>query len=308
MLKKVLLDIYAKSGFNKILRPSVYSDTEKNTKLIQAPNVTILGESTPEEFYGGLDHAHIMAGLIPRFSIIEYTGPRPALNKQAFQPPSDALIESTVKLITIALTTRQNTTCAPVQMDSDATRLMDDFEVFTTASINGTGQDIEKNLWNRAHLKALKLAALVAVGCNPEQPIVDKASATWALEFVENEVRHMITRFTSGDIGEGESKQEIDIRSAIKAYLRMSATERAQYCTPALLLDQPIIPFHYLRRRLRLRASFKNDRKGAGFALKVLLEDMVKDETLQQLSPSQAREMFKCNAPLYVMGPTWGKG
>src|SRR5690606_21901645 len=36
MLRKVLLDLYNKSGWNKVLRSSVYSDTSKNTKLIRS--------------------------------------------------------------------------------------------------------------------------------------------------------------------------------------------------------------------------------------------------------------------------------
>jgi hypothetical protein len=306
MLKKVLLDLYAKSGFTKILRPSVYSDTEKNTKLIQAPNVTILGESTPEEFYDGLDHAHILAGLIPRFSVIEYSGPRPELNERAGSPPGEGLLEDTVRLLTIALTTRQNTTCAPVQLDSDATSLMRAFERFTTDSINDTSNDIERNLWNRAHLKALKLSALIAVGCNPEQPIVDRQCAEWALAFINKEVRLMIRKFGTGDIGSGEAKQEFDIKWAIIDYLKMTSDEREAYSTPAALLREPIIPFHYLRRRTRMRKSFKDDRRGAGTALKMMLEAMVEDETLQQLSTSQARDLFKCNSPLFIKGPNWG--
>lgn len=302
MLKKVLLDLYAKSGFNKILRPSVYSDTEKNTKLIQAPNVTILGESTPEEFYGGLDHAHIMAGLIPRFSVIEYTGPRPALNHKAFGPPSDQLIEQTVNLLTIALTTRQNTTCAPVQLDNEATELMNDYELLTTAIINKSPAEMERNLWNRAHLKALKLSALIAVGVNPEQPIVDKACAIWALEFVDREVNLMISRFSSGDIGQGESKQEVDIRKCIDLYLKMTPKARLQYRIPQKLADQQLIPLIYIRRYLMQRASFKNDRRGGNLAIKMLLDTMVDEESLQILSPSQGRELFDSKSPIYALG------
>lgn len=49
-LKRVLLDLYNKSGKKDMLRGSVYSDTDKNTKVVQSPAVTILGESTPETF------------------------------------------------------------------------------------------------------------------------------------------------------------------------------------------------------------------------------------------------------------------
>ena len=190
-----------------------------------------------------------MVGLIPRFSIIEYTGPRPDRNKKAFGRPPDGLIEWTVNLLTIALATQQNTTFVLVQMDETATALMDAFDERTTAAINSTGADIERDLWSRAHLKALKLAALVAV-VNAQEPIVTRQIAEWALGFVNREVELMIKRFASGDVGEGQNKQEVDLKRAVGRYLEMSADQRKAYNTPKALLDQPLIPFHFLRRFL----------------------------------------------------------
>jgi len=77
MLKKVLLDLYTKSGWDNVLRSSVYADSEKNTKIVQAPCVTILGESTPEAFFENISSTHISEGLVPRFMVIEYLGGRP---------------------------------------------------------------------------------------------------------------------------------------------------------------------------------------------------------------------------------------
>lgn len=305
MLKKVLLDLYSKSGWNKVLRSSVYSDTDKNTKIVQAPNVTILGESTPESFFEGLDSIHIAEGLIPRFSVIEYTGPRPPRNRNANQPPSQQLVARFSELVAVSLTTANNGTCANVQMESSAIQLMDEFDAKADGMINQAGSDVDMQLWNRAHLKALKLAAVIAVGCNPHAPVVTTDIARWSIDFVERDVAVMTTRFQRGEVGVGDHRHEVDIRKAVENYLAMSESQRLQYKTPKSLLGQPVVPFHYLRRKLRLLSAFKNDRRGVARALEESLKDMVKAEILRQVPPQQAMEKFGVTTELYVKGPTW---
>lgn len=305
MLKKVLLDLYSKSGWNKVLRSSVYSDTDKNTKIVQAPNVTILGESTPESFFEGLDSIHIAEGLIPRFSVIEYTGPRPPRNRNANQPPSQQLAARFSELVAVSLTTANNGTCANVQMDSAAIQLMDEFDAKADGMINAAGSDVDMQLWNRAHLKALKLAAVIAVGCNPHAPVVTPDIARWSIDFVERDVAVMTTRFQRGEVGVGDHRHEVDIRKAVENYLAMSEAQRLQYKTPKSLLNQPVVPFHYLRRKLRLLSAFKNDRRGVARALEDSIKDMVKAEILRQVPPQQAMEKFGVTTELYVKGPTW---
>lgn len=305
MLKKVLLDLYSKSGWNKVLRSSVYSDTDKNTKIVQAPNVTILGESTPESFFEGLDSIHIAEGLIPRFSVIEYTGPRPPRNRNANQPPSQQLVARFSELVAVSLTTANNGTCANVQMESTAIQLLDEFDAKADGMINAAGSDVDMQLWNRAHLKALKLAAVIAVGCNPHAPVVTPDIARWAIDFVERDVAVMTTRFQRGEVGVGDHRHEVDIRKAVENYLAMSESQRLQYKTPKSLLNQPVVPFHYLRRKLRLLSAFKNDRRGVARALEESLKDMVKAEILRQVPPQQAMEKFGVTTELYVKGPTW---
>lgn len=304
LLRKALLDIYNKSGWNKVLRPSVYADSEKNTKIVQAPNVTILGESTPEEFYRKLDMRMINNGLLPRFSVIEYLGPRPHRNPNAFQPPEQPLVDRLGDLVTVALTTRQNNTCCPVQIDSSAQKLLDELDRHATEQINRSGE-LEKELWNRTHLKALKLSALLAVGCDPQQPVVTKELAEWARMFVTQDVEVLAARFKSGNVGEGQSKQEIDIYCAIKDYLNMSPREKKTYNVPEKLLEDKVwVPYHYLRRRLRLVTSFKDDRRGFGDALDDMLKAMVKSEQLVQCDNRTATELG-IRSPLYAVGSTF---
>lgn len=306
-LRKVLLDVYAKSGWNKWLRPSVYSDSDKNTGLVRAPNVTILGESTPENFYQALDATHISEGLIPRFLVIEYTGPRPPINPRAFHAPDHGLAGRVGKLAQLSLAMRHNDTCCPVQMDRSAHRAMDAFNCYADDCINKDGADeVTKQLWNRAHLKALKLAGLVAVGCNLDQPIVTGDIAEWAINLVRQDIDNMVSKFSSGVVGLGDHQQEADLRAAIDRYPQFTEEQRASYKVPKLLLNRPqLVPYVFLKRYCVMRSAFKNDRRGAVLALQTALGDMLKSGMLAQIPSEQAKKELGVDSPVYYRGEAY---
>lgn len=306
-LRKVLLDIYAKSGWNKWLRPSVYSDTEKNTAIVRAPNVTILGESTPENFYGVLDTSHITEGLVPRFLVIEYEGLRPPANGNAFHPPSTGLMQRLVSVCQSVLAMRNNESCSPVQLDRWAMSVLEAYNLLADEKINNSGEDeVTKQLWNRAHIKALKLGALVAVGCNLHQPIVTKDIAQWAVDLVTRDIEHLTTKFSSGEVGQGDHSQEADIVKAIERYPSYSTEQKKQFKVPATLLaNTNVLPYSYLKRYLIKRSSFKNDRRGAVVALKIALDDMVKTGVLALIPPDQVKQQFQLESPVYYRTSNW---
>lgn len=303
MLRKVLLDLYAKSGWNRMLRSSVYSDTEKNTKIIQAPNVTILGESTPETFFDGLDASHVAEGLIPRFSVIEYKGDRPPRNRNANTPPSQGLAQRFSDLVAVSLTTSNNNACAPVQLDSHSVALLDAFDVKADGIMNASKMDVEMQIWNRAHLKALKLAALLAVGCNPHQPIVTADMAQWAIDFVTRDVELVAARFKDGDVGQGDSKQYHDLKRAIEAYYKhpvKAVKERFGDLHKAQL-----IPYAYLAQRMANVASFRHDRLGATNALKRALQTFIDSGMLVEVARPQLLEKYKFSGVAYGISSRW---
>lgn len=303
MLRKVLLDLYAKSGWNRMLRSSVYSDTEKNTKIIQAPNVTILGESTPETFFDGLDASHVAEGLIPRFSVIEYTGDRPPRNRNANVPPSQGLAQRFSDLVAVSLTTSNNNACAPVQLDSHSVALLDEFDTRADGIMNASKMDVEMQVWNRAHLKALKLAALLAVGCNPHQPIVTAEMAQWAIAFVTRDVELVAARFKDGDVGQGDSKQYHDLKRAIEAYL--GHPTKAVKDRFGDLHKAKIIPYAHLAQRTAAVASFRQDRLGATNALKRAVQTFLDSGMLIEIARPQLLEKYKFSGVAYGIGSRW---
>lgn len=305
MLKKVLLDIYSRSGSGKTLRGSVYSDSDKNTKSVNSPNVTIFGESNPETFFNGLDASNIAEGLIPRFTIIEYAGHRPPRNPFANTPPGHDLLNRFCALVSVAMTANQTNQACNVSTDTDAQCLLDAFDERADWEINHNSADVVKQLWNRAHLKALKMAALIAVGLNPYSPTVTGEVAKWAIDLVTREISCLVAKFENGEVGMGDIRLELDVRRTIKLYLAMSPEERIAQGCPLGMAGMALIPLQFLRRRCRLLVAFKTDRRGATLALKTALAAMVETEALCLLSPMQAQKQCGTSSPVYGLGPAW---
>jgi hypothetical protein len=302
MLRKVLLDLYAKSGWNRMLRSSVYSDTEKNTAIVQSPNVSILGESTPETFFDGLDSSHIAEGLIPRFSIIEYTGDRPPRNRNPNHPPSKDLAQKFADLITISLTTTNNNMVKQVTIDDHSLQLLDDFDIRADAIMNSAKMDVEMQVWNRAHLKALKLAALLAVGINPHSPVVTAELAQWAITFVVADVSLVVARFKEGDVGTGDSKQLADLRRVVELYYKPDCAFAARTDIGRKLHAAKIIPYAYLIRQTASLSSFKADKMGATNSLKRNVQVMVDSGMLVEIAKPQLAEKYDYSGVAYGIG------
>ena len=305
LLRRVLLDLYSKSGWQDVLRETAYSDTDKNTKMIHAPAVTIAGETTPETFYDGIDASDIADGLIPRFHIVEYRGGRPERNRHAGHAPDTGLLQRFTDLLTVAITSKQNMTCSAVQMNPDAEALMDAFDRTCDAHMNGKVSPAEAQVWNRAHLKALKLAGVLAVGCNPHAPVVDITLARWAIEFVERGCAAVLARFDRGDVGQGQQKQMADVRRMVEEYFKYDSKSLASYKVKPEIQKASLIPYSYFTVRASRLASFNKDRNGYVRALKVVLDDMCAAEQLGQLTPVEAQEKFQKREALFYIGSNY---
>jgi len=299
-LRAALLDLYQKSGKETILRASVYSDKEKNTDDVESPALSLLGESTPETFYEGLSEHHISDGLIPRFVILEYKGKRPYLNEENGFKPDDALIDDLVELVSAVLTMVANKQHIDVTFTNEAAVLSKAYEMRTTDVINGSANPVLCQLWNRSHLKLLKLAALIAVGNDIHNPVIDVKCFNWAQSFVESDIAAIMTRFEKGDVGSGEAKQYQDMVQLIKNYfVKKPHVDYKDYH------DKGVIPNSKLTRGCANISSFKKDGRGVSRVREDLLRQLVDDGMLNQLPPAQAKSNFNTTAKLYSLGDSW---
>ncbi|UGL61551.1 DNA primase/helicase [Pseudomonas phage phipa4] len=305
-LRRFLLDAYNKSGEGKVLRPSIYSDKDKNTAAVLAPSFTLLGESTPEKFYEGLHEGLISEGLLPRFTMIEYHGERPALNPGHLSAqPSFELIDRLSTLCAHALMLNSQHKAIHVQTDATARELFQQFDAHCDANINTSDREVRRHLWNRAHVKALKLAGIIAVGCNPYDPTITADVASWAINLVVADVRNLLARFDAGEIGidNDETKQLAKVISTVKDFVVSPWPDVAKYAGEGMsnLHSNRIVPYSYVQRRLAAVAVFRKDRIGASGAIKRALKTLCERGDLQEVSRATLAKDYGTSAVAYMV-------
>lgn len=305
-LRRFLLDAYNKSGEGKVLRPSIYSDKDKNTAAVLAPSFTLLGESTPEKFYEGLHEGLISEGLLPRFTMIEYHGERPALNPGHLSAqPSFELIDRLSTLCAHALMLNSQHKAIHVQTDATARELFQQFDAHCDANINTSDREVRRHLWNRAHVKALKLAAIIAVGCNPYDPTITADVASWAINLVVADVRNLLARFDAGEIGidNDETKQLAKVIVTVKDFVVSPWPDVAKYAGEGMsnLHSNRIVPYSYVQRRLAAVAVFRKDRIGASGAIKRALKTLCERGDLQEVSRATLAKDYGTSAVAYMV-------
>lgn len=287
ILRKVLLELYMKSGHDEVLRSTIYSDKDKNTPVVASPAFSMLGESTPQAYYGGLDETMIAQGLLPRFLCIEYTGKVPHLNKNhsSCKPP-ESLITRVAEIATNCMVLMHAGRVLEVTLDAEAKRFADEFSIETTNNINNSEVSIAQELWNRAHLKMLKLAALIAVGINPYEPVITLEAITWSHNVIERDIKNVFARFEHGDIGKetNEVNQIRDIEILVHDYILRPYDDTMQkYKVEKPMHQDRVITWNYLQRRITQKGSFRNDRAGATVALKRCIESLTLDGSIREV-------------------------
>lgn len=304
-LVRLLLDAFGKNGPNQLLSPQVYSDKEKDSAVITNPALTILGESTPESYYDGLSESAITSGLLPRFLMIEYKGERPPRNPNPGVPPSAQLVQKVADMMSLALQSQANGQCLPVRPDTYGAQLLDAFDLECDDKIRGANNDVHTQIWNRAHLKALKLGALLAVGVNPWDPVVTVQMAEWAIQTVRNDCINLAQRFAIGDVGEGESKQRAEIIRLVEQYAKGTPEEAAKYHSTPQLHGARAVSYKYLLRRTAGLAAFKNDRLGATAALNNALKALIDSAQLVEIDKPNLMKLGYGGRALGI-GTNWG--
>lgn len=289
--RKVLLDVFGKSGYGKSLKSSAYSDSEKNVHAVASPALTLLGESTPDTFFNGLAESHISEGLIPRFLILHYTGKRVPFNEDVSTPCPDAVLNHAIILASAAFSLQQQDRVIVVERDAESKKALARLNKLADSEINNSQGEVSAELWNRAHLKVLKLAALLAVCDNPHTPIINIAHVNWAENLVRKDIDMLLARFNSGDIGVGDSKQFADIRRALKSYFAATEEQLMTYAVPVSLQKVGVVPYIYLQRRLATLSSFVHDRMGSTGALRKCVEQLVATGEFDEIPKQQAASM-----------------
>jgi hypothetical protein len=300
-LKAALLDLFSKSGEFKTLSPIVYSDSLKNTKLLDAPAFSMLGVSTPETFFDKLTEASVMDGLVPRFLTIVYQGGAQIGSKSRNLTMDPTLLAKLLKAVETAIYMSRNSTYCHIPMTDAATKLLDAFEAEVVKRMNAMdGECASMSLLNRAHLKALRLAGLAAAMGNPSKPQVTEIHAKWAIEFVEVDMAYISSRFERGDVGEGDAKQMNVLREKLRSFFNSGKppTKDPKWLA---MLAKGVIPYSLISQKLISVSCFANDRRGASAAIAACLKELANAGEVREIPTQQVTQEFGTSSKAYVL-------
>lgn len=304
-LRRILLDLYNKSGNGQMFRGSIYSDRDKNIEATHSPAFSILGESTPERFYGALNEDMISEGLLPRFMLVEYNGARPKNNKNHNNVvPSFQLIERFASLVANAEMITHAKRVINIKTNEDAEKLLDDFDKFADNKINSTTKEVLRQLWNRAHIKTLKLSALIAVGVNMSDPIVLPEYVIWSINMVQNDIKALSEKFEAGEIGTNtlEMKQVGELNKVLTDYVTRPWSEVSKYAGDAEKLHfSKVISYTYISRRLISAAAYRHDKIGATNAIKRAIQILIDSDKIREMGKMDLSKKFNTTQRAFVL-------
>lgn len=304
VLRQMLLALFSKSGKGKMLRGTAYSDVEKNTKDVMSPAFSFLGDTTPEAYYGCFTSGLVSEGLIPRFLSITYDGPRVPMNESRLTVPPQALVDRITAIVSSVLNMMQSNNFCEITWTLTTTDMDKQFNQYCDDKINESGANAIAEVWNRAHLKARRIAAILAVGRNHLAPVIHEDDYAWAVKVVKADIETLSHKVSTGDVGNGETRRLPEVERAIKAYVGMSPDQRKAYKVPECLRDKPhMIPYTYFNKRLRGVASFVNSPRGVVHAIKEALQEACDMGKLQKMGNDQKSQIGKlrADADVYVV-------
>lgn len=309
-LRRVMTNLYMKSGPGSYAGGIAYSDSKNNAASVEGVAYSLIGETTPNTFYELITPEILADGFVSRFSVVEYEGERPPDNKLAsqFETPQPSTVEGLQRLIWTALDLQAKRQTVRASATESAAELFDDFDAECDCYIAEAGGDeSRRQMWNRAFLKAVRIATLIAVAdaVDKTQVAVNEVHAHWAIQFVRKDVAAFERRLSSGDVGLGDDARERKVSALVIEYLGTPAGQLPKsFAEFEKMRSCGIVPRKFLQIRTQKVASFSQHRFGATRALDDVLRSMVKNGQLQAVPSVRLSEDFVFGGEaFYCRGP-----
>lgn len=306
-LRRMFLNLYNKSGNGQLLGGIVYSDRDKNVHSLNAPSFSFLGECTPEKYYRLLDEDLISEGLLPRFTTFEFLGEREISNKTHNDvKPNLDMVQRLAGIVSGCLLLQDNRQIIKVAFNKEAQEYFDYFnDVICTSKVNESDNTgVSAELWTRSHVKAMKLAALVAVGVQQHFPTITGEMAKWAIDIITYDNENIVSKFESGEIStnNGDIQQVREAKRLCMEYISTPYESLTNYkVIPKSMHQMRIIPYRYLSQKLAPLAAFRADKIGATNALKKAIGSLVDSGELQEIPRGQAEREFGSNQRCFAI-------
>lgn len=302
-LRRVMINLYSKSGASATAGGITYSDRDKDVASVDGIAYSLIGETTPGTFYELLTPDMMADGFMSRFTVVEYEGERPPQNEWAkyYSTPCPRMLDYFKELMAQAQTLLNRSQTETVQYPPDVRSLLNAFTIECDARINEAGDDeSRRQMWNRAALKAMKIACLLAVADNFVVPTITTHHAQWAISFIKRDIEVFTRRMQNGDIGMGDDSRERKVMDLAMEYLL--AKELPAFAKGFEKLKQGnVIPRKYLQIRTQKLAAFSGHRNGSTKALDETIRSLVDSGTFMEILKLKLVEDYGFHGKAYML-------
>lgn len=289
-VRSVMTELFSKSGSNSMVGGLKYSSDDNSVGSISGVAYSMIGDTTPGNFYESLTPSMMEDGFLSRFILIEHTGERPPGNTNRNIIPNDQLTERLCSIVTQALTLTGRHTFTNIQFTESAYNKFNSFDLECDGLINGTTNESFRQMWNRACLKALRLAGILAAADNHIAPVINDLHADWAIYLIKRSNRIMSVHLQEGNIGTHDDARERKLLAIIKEFL--ATRPSPGYKVPDMLYEARIIPRRYLSMKVCNVSSFYNHKNGTRFALDQAINSLINDGFLSEIDKVESVTKF----------------
>jgi hypothetical protein len=151
----------------------------------------------------------------------------------------------------------------------------------------------EDEVYNRAGLKVTRLCTLAAVCADPHSPLIELEHVQWAIDMVGSLDGDMLKKFSSGEVGSSQVKQEAVIRKAAEAIMLWTHKQRAAAgMSEKVIVIPALMPLAQVKDACVNHTAFAGDRLGAVTAFEKCVDSMVKSGVFSRLEANYALEDF----------------
>lgn len=279
-----LRQMYLKLAASGTLGKDIWADKAENTNIRKGIALTLLGESVPERIYESLQAIQVADGFMGRLLLIEMQQGRPDFQEHAhLAKPDNGLIEHIIRIGCKAAENARVGEPQQVQWHPEA------LKVFHAHRDRWRRMHIDPDapshaaIWGRCANKAMRVAALIAIGNNYQNPIIDVEAFEWAVNLVERGTLAIVSRFERGEIGDQDSDRLRIMRNSIRNYITDKTSKKAKYYFPTFI-EKRHMPKSALLQAVAAFKPFREDKQAFDRCFKMLVESgdivLINDRTL----------------------------
>lgn len=292
-LRTQMTHLYQKSGQGNLVGGITYSNEENNIGMTAGVAYSLVGETTPETFYRSLTHSMMEDGFMSRFVLMEHRGMRPPANRNRVKEMDQTLRQALAALCAQAMANNARSHAEIVNSTPEADEVLDAFDTLCDNKINSTTDEAIRQMWNRAHLKVLRIAGILAAADNWIKPVIQKVHAEWALHVVMQDINTMTERLASGDVGQGDDHTRLlKAMSVIKEYFFTDKDLASSYGIKKEMKDHGVIPHRYLQIRCTQLSQFRTARIGAKIALDNTIKALIDNGYIVEAPKDKLHEQY----------------